>query len=222
MTHRAPIIVEWMSYLGRTVPGVLDALLPLMCPGCGARGSPLCARCEADLRPALAANPPPGIDGWSAAFAYRGVARELVARLKYRNARAGVPWLAAAMVDAAIAAGLDAPAVTWAPTTLQRRRARGFDPAEILARAVARRLGVRCVRLLDRQPGPPQTGLAAAARLVGPRFVARRAAPSRVLLVDDVATTGATLAAAAAALRAAGAHNVLAITGARTPPPGAS
>jgi predicted amidophosphoribosyltransferase len=118
-----------------------------------------------------------------------------------------------------IAAGLDAPAVTWAPTTLERRRARGFDPAEVLARAVARGLGVPCARLLDRRPGPPQTGLAAAARLLGPRFVARRAAPSRVLLVDDVATTGATLAAAAAALRGAGAQNVLAITGARTPPP---
>ncbi|MEX1008811.1 MAG: phosphoribosyltransferase family protein [Acidimicrobiia bacterium] len=198
---------------------MLDALLPLTCPGCGARGWPLCARCEADLRPPVPASPPPGIDAWSAAFAYRGAARELVARLKYRNARAAVPWLATAMVHSVLAAGLEAPAVTWAPTTPQRRRARGFDPAEILARAVARRLGVRCTRLLARQPGPPQTGLAAAARLVGPCFAARRAAPSRVLLVDDVATTGATLTAAAAALRAAGAQSVLAITGARTPPP---
>jgi predicted amidophosphoribosyltransferase len=147
------------------------------------------------------------------------VARELVARVKYRNARAAVPWLAATMVDAAAAAGLAAPVVTWAPTTRRRRRARGFDPAEILARAVARRFAVPCVPLLDRRPGPPQTGLAAAARLVGPRFVARRAGPSRVLVVDDVATTGATLAAAAAALRATGTLHVLAITAARTPPP---
>jgi predicted amidophosphoribosyltransferase len=220
---------------------VLDALLPFTCPGCGGRGSPLCARCQADLRPPPPAVAPPGVDAWSAAFAYRGVARELVARLKYRNARAAVPWLAAAMVDVVVAAGLEASTVTWAPTTLQRRRARGFDPAEILARAVARGLrqrtgvdrpriprsldassGVWCARFLDRQPGPPQTGLAAAARLVGPRFVARREVPTRVLLVDDIATTGATLAAAAAALRAAGAQNVLAITAARTPAPGAS
>jgi len=201
---------------------VLDALLPFTCPGCGRRGSPLCACCQADLHPPPPAVPPPGVDAWSAAFAYRGVARELVARLKYRNARAAAPWLATAMVDVVIATGLDAPTVTWAPTTLQRRRARGFDPAEILARAVARRLRVRCARFLDRQPGPPQTGLAAAARLVGPRFVARREVPTRVLLVDDIATTGATLAAAAAALRAAGAQNVLAITAARTPAPGAS
>src|SRR5258706_109446 len=83
--------------------------------------------------------------------------------------------------------------------------------------AAAARSVVWCARFLDRQPGPPQTGLAAAARLVGPRFVARREVPTRVLLVDDIATTGATLTAAAAALRAAGAQNVLAITAARTP-----
>jgi predicted amidophosphoribosyltransferase len=215
-----------MSYRGRTVPGVLDALLPLTCPGCGHRGSPLCAKCRAALCPAPRASPPPGIDAWSSPFEYRGAARELVARLKYRNARAAVPWLAEAMVHAVLDAGLhavlEAPDVTWAPTTRQRRRARGFDPAEILARAVARRLGACCTRLLDRQPGPPQTGLPAAARLLGPRFVARRAAPSRVLLVDDVATTGATLAAAAVALRSAGAQSVLAVTAARTPPPSSS
>jgi predicted amidophosphoribosyltransferase len=164
--------------------------------------------------------PPAGVDAWAAAFAYRGVGRELVARVKYRNARAVVPWLAAAMAEAARAHGLEASAVCWAPTTGHHRRARGFDPAEILARAVARELGLRCARLLDRRPGPPQTGLTAAARRVGPHFVARRGAPSRVLLVDDVATTGATLAAAAAALRLAGARHVVAVTAARTPPPG--
>jgi predicted amidophosphoribosyltransferase len=199
---------------------VLDALLPLTCPGCGGRGAPLCATCRAGLAPAHGAAPPAGVDAWAAAFAYRGVARELVARVKYRNARAVVPWLAAAMADAVCAHGLEAAAVCWAPTTAQHRRKRGFDPAEILARAVARELGLRCARLLDRGPGPPQTGLTAAARHVGPRFVARRGAPSRVLLVDDVATTGATLAAAAAALRLAGARRVVAVTAARTPPPG--
>jgi predicted amidophosphoribosyltransferase len=209
-----------VSYPGRSVQVVLDALLPLLCPGCGGRGAPLCARCLGDLGPAHAAIPPPGVDEWAAAFAYRGVGRELVARVKYRNTRAVVPWLAATMVQTARLHGLVAATVTWAPTTVQRRRARGFDPAEILARAVARGLGARCTRLLDRRPGPPQTGLAAAARRAGPHFVARCVAPSRVLLVDDVATTGATLAAAAAALRVAGARNVVVVTAARTPPPG--
>ena len=209
-----------MSHPGRSVDDVLDALLPLTCPGCGGRGAPLCARCLADLAPAHDAPPPAGVDRWAAAFAYRGVGRELVARVKYRNARAVVPWLAAAMAERAHEHGFEAATVSWAPTTVQHRRARGFDPAEILARAVARELGARWAHVLDRKPGPPQTGLDAAARRVGPHFVARCRAPARVLLVDDVATTGATLTAAAHALRAAGASNVVAVTAARTPPPG--
>jgi len=138
-----------------------------------------------------------------------------------------VPWLADAMV-AAMVDGLDAmlavDVVTWAPTSRDRRRARGFDPAELLARAVARRLtrhlDLRCLGVLDRHPGPPQTGLTGADRRRGPSYVARRAAPWSVLVVDDVATTGATVSAAALALRAAGAHRVHAVTAARTPPRG--
>jgi predicted amidophosphoribosyltransferase len=149
------------------------------------------------------------------------VARELVARAKYRNVRAVVPWLAAHMVDAATARGLVADAVTWAPTTRVRVRSRGFDPAELLARAVAGGVGSRCSALLRRLPGPPQTGLAAAARRSGPRFQARRRVPRSVLLVDDVATTGATLSAAAMALREGGADRVVALVAARTPAPGA-
>ena len=200
---------------------VLDGLLPLTCPGCGGRGEPVCSACAATLRRAPdAVRPPPGVDDWVAAFDYRGVARELVARAKYRNVRAVVPWLAACMVDAAAARGLIADVVTWAPTTGARRRARGFDPAELIARAVARGLRSRCTVLLLRRPGPPQTGLPAAARRRGPRFEPRRRVPYSVLLVDDVATTGATLSAAAVALRDGGALRVVALVAARTPAPG--
>jgi predicted amidophosphoribosyltransferase len=176
------------------------------------------------LLPPPAAPPPPGVDAWAAAFAYEGVAREIVARLKYRNARAVAPWLASAMADAAVEARLG-PAlaggvVTWAPTTAARRRARGFDPAQVLARPLSRTLRLRGARLLDRRAGPPQTGMPAAERRAGPVFVPRRRAPSRVLVVDDVATTGGTLAAAARALRDAGATTVVALTAARTPAPG--
>jgi len=200
---------------------VLDGLLPLACPGCGGRGEPVCLACAATLRRATDdVRPPAGVDDWVAAFDYRGVARELVARAKYHNMRAVVPWLAAHMVDAAAARGLVHGAVTWAPTTGARRRARGFDPAELLARAVARGLRLRCASLLTRRPGPPQTGLAAAARRRGPRFGPRRRVPEIVILVDDVATTGATLSAAAMALRDGGALRVVALVAARTPAPG--
>jgi predicted amidophosphoribosyltransferase len=179
----------------------------------------VCKACAGLLRPSPAGPPPPGVDAWFAPFAYEGVARELVARVKYRGARAAVPWLASAMVEAIDCGGPVAEVVTWAPTSEARRRQRGFDPAELLGRAVARRLRTRRLGLLDRRPGPPQTGLHAAARRRGPQFELRAAVPNSVLLVDDVATTGATLAAAASALRLGGARVVVAVTAARTPPP---
>lgn len=196
---------------------MLAALLPFACPGCGRPAEPVCASCAATLRAAPFAPAPSGIDAWAAAFVYEGVARELVARVKYRRAHAATAWLAAAM---ARRVGPPVPAVlTWAPTTPDRRRERGFDHAELLAGHLGRLVHRPCRRLLVREPGPPQTGLAAAERRTGPRFVASRALGASVLLVDDVATTGATLSAAAAALRRAGATRVVAITAARTPPP---
>lgn len=180
-------------------------LLAASCPACGALGPAPCPGCRSAIRPAPALPPPPGVDRCVALLAYDGVGREVVARLKYRNARSALPWLAAGMAALVDAHELDA--VTWVPTTGARRRARGFDQGRLLARAVARRLGVPCLPLLRRLPGPPQTGASRAERLRGPRLVARRSPPARVLLVDDVVTTGATLTAAARALRAGG-HQV--------------
>ena len=143
-----------------------------------------------------------------------------MARLKYRNARAALPWLAnglAELVARRGVAGLDV--VTWVPTTAARRRSRGFDQGRLLAVALARHLALPCRPLFRRLPGPPQTGATRAARLAGPRLVVRRQpAPAGVLLVDDVVTTGATLAVAAATLRHAGASTVAAAVAARRAP----
>jgi predicted amidophosphoribosyltransferase len=100
-----------------------------------------------------------------------------------------------------------------------RRRARGFDPAELIASALARRTGLPLRRALRRSAtASHQLGASRADRRDPGRlhFAARGPAPRRVLLVDDVHTTGATLSACAEALRAAGAHSVAAITWART------
>jgi predicted amidophosphoribosyltransferase len=150
-----------------------------------------------------------------AALSYTGAGRELVARLKYRNARAALPVLADAMAVLVDRTTIDV--VTWAPTSAARRRERGFDQARLLARAVARRLHRPCRSLLARTPGPPQTGRPRAERVGGPNFTTTRNAPGRVLVVDDVVTTGATMIAAARALKAAGARQVQAAAGARTP-----
>jgi len=181
---------------------------------CGALGPAPCPACRADLRRAPALPPPAPVDSCLALLAYDGAGRELVARLKYRNARSSLPFLADGLARL-VTRPVDV--VTWAPTTSARRRQRGFDQAELLARAVARRLGVPCRRLLLRRPGPAQTGQPLDARRTGPAFRPARPAPPAVLLVDDVVTSGATVAAATRALRAAGAREVHVVAAARTP-----
>lgn len=193
-------------------------LWPTACAACGTRGPSPCPTCARLLRPAGPCPPVPGLDGCRALLAYEGAGRALVTGLKYRNDRAALGWLADRM-----AALLTPPAgtvVTWAPTTAARRRRRGYDQAELLAAAVARRWGVPCRGLLDRpvrRRGDAQTGASAAQRRAGPRVVARGLVRGPVVVVDDVTTTGATLRAAALALRARGAPVVVGLTAARTP-----
>jgi predicted amidophosphoribosyltransferase len=152
-----------------------------------------------------------------ALFAYAGPGRRLVLALKHGNARPLVRALARAMAVRARRTPVDV--VTWAPTSADRRRRRGYDQAELLARAVAWRLGVPCRRLLARvdEGRGPQTGRSRAQRLEGPVFVARRGVRGAVLVVDDVVTTGATLRAAEAALLLGGAQAVRCIAAAATP-----
>ncbi len=103
----------------------------------------------------------------------------------------------------------------------RRLRARGFNPASELARAIARPIGARlAVGALERvRDTPTQTGLDRAARRRNVRgaFRARAPLPARIWLVDDVVTTGSTLAEAARALRRAGARTVIGLCAARTP-----
>lgn len=195
-------------------------LLATRCGACDRPGPSPCPACHAALRPPAPDADPPGLGGLVALLRYDGPARPLVARVKYRNRRQAVAWLADGLAARLGATPVDI--VTWAPTTGDHRRRRGFDHGEVLARAVARRLGRPARRLLRRAPGPPQTGRDAHHRRgAPPRFTVVRPLPSgtRVLVVDDVVTTGATLRAASAAVRRAGALPVPACA-ARTPPPG--
>ncbi|MBS1848873.1 MAG: ComF family protein [Actinobacteria bacterium] len=193
------------------------------CPVCDRRsaGGAVCARCEADLAPPPALASPRGLDACRAITAYEGRGRELVTRLKFQNRRGSLSFAAARLAALARSDAVDV--VTWAPTSPGRRRRRGFDQAELLARSVGRSLGVPVVGCLIRVPGPPQTGRHRSERVGGPRFDARRgiaaASGRRIAVVDDVVTTGATLSSAAAVLRDAGADHVVGLVVARTPRP---
>lgn len=184
-------------------------LLATRCPGCDRFGQAPCDACIAQMSRASDPPIPPGLDACWALLDYEGLARQVVTQLKYRNARASAAWLGQAVAALVPPGRFDV--VTWAPTTALRRRSRGFDQAEVLGREVGRAMGLPVRPLLGRLPGPPQTGRTLLERRDGPHFLGRSsAAGRRVLVVDDVVTTGATLAAAGRALRAAGAVAVAA------------
>jgi ComF family protein len=186
------------------------------CPSCGAAGAAPCAPCIAGLGRAPAAVSVAGISTCRPVFIYDEAVRSLLLGLKYRNRRDALAYLAseiAALVD------VRADVVTWVPTTAARRRERGFDQAELLARAVGRRVGVPVRSLLRRVDGLAQTGRDAESRRSGPEFSVRRrrGVGDSVVLIDDIGTTGATLQAAARVLALAGWANVHARPVAWTP-----
>ena len=151
-------------------------------------------------------------------MAYDGAARALVGALKLRGALP-VAGLMAAQMTATLPRALRDGVVVPVPPQRVRRRRRGFDPAAALAGGVATRLGLPLAPVLVRRDRAGRQARAGRAeRRVAGRIVVEAAAPvgGRVLLVDDVHTTGATLDVCAAALRGAGASSVAALTYART------
>jgi predicted amidophosphoribosyltransferase len=139
---------------------------------------------------------------------YEGAAKQAIHRLKFAG------WRDVAGALAGAIATIPAPAIdviTWVPLARQRRAERGFDQARAIAVTLAHHLDAPAMRLLRRPVGTgPQARRSREERRSAMQgaFVAPRAVPAHVLLVDDVLTTGATMVAAAEALRAAGAREV--------------
>ena len=195
-------------------------LVPPLCAACGRSCRPqavICNRCGRRLATAepLLGKGPPGLDrAWSSA-PHDGVARDLVAALKFRRLLP-VAELMADRIQWLAPAHLLSGTIVPVPPAAARLRRRGFDPTGELAAALAERLEAPLQPCLVRRGGGRQVGRRRAERLAHPpRIELRAAAPASVLLVDDVLTTGATLTTCARALRAGGATRVVAVTFAR-------
>jgi ComF family protein len=180
-----------------------------------AGGAAPCGRCRRGLAP---------FDAGASLGPYEGGLRTLVHELKYHGRRRIADRLAALLLaETQVQRLLDGnPLVVPVPLHPRRHRERGFNQAEIVARALARgaRLTLETRVLVRRHDTPPQSGLSAAQRRrnVKDAFSTRRGRPVRgrpVVLVDDVFTTGATARACAAALRDQGAAEVRVVTVAR-------
>ncbi|GBF05452.1 competence protein ComF [Deinococcus aerius] len=198
--------------------GVLRALLPRRCPGCDGqlgRSAGLCPECRAALRPRVEAHSPlwPRPEGHLVTLgAYRGVTRRAVRALKFGGARDLAGALGEALADG-VPAAWNVASVVAVPLHPGRERERGFNQSALLAGAVTAALGVPSVPALRRTRATAQQARLHAhertANLAGAFGAdARLLPPGPVLLLDDVLTTGSTLAACRDALEAAGAGRV--------------
>ncbi|MFL5959433.1 MAG: double zinc ribbon domain-containing protein [Gaiellaceae bacterium] len=213
---------------------MLDLLLPQRCVVCGCGGTQLCAGCREDLpriEPPLCARcgaPTAwpvercrecagrrlGFASARAAVGYDEAARRIVHAWKERGLRRLATEAGRLVAERVPPPTVDA--LTFVPADRARRLERGHNPAERLALELAAAWELPCLPLLERTRGGRQRGSSAAERrTVRGAFRGTAAAPRSVAVVDDVYTTGATAAAAATALRKAGARRVEAIAFAR-------
>jgi ComF family protein len=193
--------------------GVRDVLVPPRCAGCGAGGSWYCVTCRDSSDPIVRRL---GRLSLVAAGDHAGPLREAIHRLKYGNEpglAAELGSLIAARLASDLAHGMRVDALVPVRLHRSRERFRGYDQACALAAVAGALTGVPVRASIHRlRSGPAQATLGRLERQSNVRgaFVGIAAALRglRVALVDDVATTGATMLDAAAAARACGARDV--------------
>ena len=195
-----------------------DLLYPPKCVFCRRllpRGTDgVCAACERTLPYNDTPRSGPFFEICIAPLRYEGVVRDALHRYKFGGLSCYASALAVLVADAVRASGIEADLVTWVPVSRKRRKKRGYDQAELLARNVAKRLALPCAPLLQKTvDNPAQSGLGAAERRGNVLGVYRAENPgmiagARILLVDDIVTTGSTLSECSRVLLTAGAAPV--------------
>jgi ComF family protein len=195
--------------------GFLAVLAPPLCAGCdlglaASVGHVFCEACEPLLEPSPAHLLPPARS--AAVWRYQGPLADAIRRFKYGGASELAVPLGSMLALAAATYTGTVDAVVPVPLHPRKLRERGYNPAALLGRPVARALGIpqRTSWLTRARATRSQAGLSREARQSNVRaaFLAKRRAPARLLLIDDVRTTGATLSEAARVLTAHG-HEVV-------------
>ena len=154
---------------------------------------------------------------------YHGSVKDSLHRYKFGGATAYADIYSEFIVKCIDENQISCDSITWVPLSRRRLRKRGYDQAELLAKLIAKHLGQRPVRLLKKlRDTPPQSRTGSAekrrANIAGAYACLRPALVQgkRILLVDDIVTTGATLSEAAKVLKKAGAKEVICATLARS------